>query len=276
MGVAMSSARRAGLVALVVVLAATGAVIGIRAWVTSIYTVSAGEACTFGAFALDPTQASVAATMVGVVTTRGLPERAAVLTIAGALQESKLRNIPAGDGDRDSVGVLQQRPSQGWGSIAQLSDLHYATGAFLDALVKVNDWQALPLANAIQAVQRSADGALYARHEPEAQAIANAFTGAQPAGIACTFPAPSQVAAPAAVATQLRADLPVNPPAASGDTVQVPAASWATTAWFVAYAEQLGIDSVSYAQRTWVRSKGWHTDPSARADMVVATMQNPR
>ena len=272
-----SAARRAGLAALVVVLAMTGAVIGIRAWVTSLDEPSAGESCTFGtfgAFALDPTQASVAATMVSVVTTRGLPERAAVLTIAGALQESKLRNIPPGQGDRDSVGVLQQRPSQGWGSVAQLSDLHYATGAFLDALVKVNGWQSLPAAGAIQAVQRSADGALYAQHEPEAQAVADALTGAQPAAITCTFPAPAQVTAPDSVATQLRADLPVNPPATSGDTVRVPAASWATTAWFVAYAETLGIDSVSYAQRTWVRSKGWHPDPNASADVVVATLHH--
>jgi hypothetical protein len=269
-----AAAGRAGIAALVVVLAATGAIIGLRAWVMSIDKPSAGESCTLGAFALDPTQASVAATMVAVVTTRALPERAAVLTIAGALQESKLRNIPSGQGDRDSVGVLQQRPSQGWGSIAQLSDLRYATGAFLDALVKVNGWQTLPLADAIQEVQRSADGALYAQHEPEAQAIADVFTGAQPAGIACTFPAPTQTAAPQAVATKLRADLPVNPPAVGGNTVRVPAASWATTAWFVAYAEQLGIDSVSYAQRTWARSKGWHTDPNASSDTVVATMRN--
>ena len=73
-----------------------------------------------------------------------------------AFRESKLSNLPAGSGDRDSVGVLQQRPSQGWGTEEQLNDVHYATGAFLDALVKVTNWQTRPLTEAVQAVQISA------------------------------------------------------------------------------------------------------------------------
>ena len=123
-----------------------------------------------GDFVVDPDQAAVASTMVGVVLQRGLPERAAVLALAAGLQESKLNNLPAGFGDRDSVGVLQQRPSQGWGTEEQLNDVHYATGAFLDALVKVTNWQTRPLTEAVQAVQISAVPEGYARHEPEAEA----------------------------------------------------------------------------------------------------------
>ena len=115
--------------------------------------------------------------MVSVVIRRGLPERAAVLIIAAGLQESKLRNIPAGQGDRDSVGVLQQRPSQGWGTAAQLADVQYATGRFLDALVKLPNWQTDSMAVAIQDVQVSADGRAYAKHEAQATSISNALLG---------------------------------------------------------------------------------------------------
>ena len=132
--------------------------------------------------------------MVGVVLRRKLPERAAVLTLAAALQESKLRNIPSGQGDRDSVGILQQRPSQGWGTAAQISDVHYATGKFLDAVVKLPNWQSDSLATVMQSVQFSADGTAYAQHEQEAQQIADVLTGTNPAGVSCSFGKPSQVA----------------------------------------------------------------------------------
>ena len=53
-----------------------------------------------------------------------LPERAIVVALATALQESKLENL--GRGDRDSLGLFQQRPSQGWGTAEQISDPRYA------------------------------------------------------------------------------------------------------------------------------------------------------
>src|SRR3954452_169194 len=77
----------------------------------------ASDTCTVGGFDVDPEQAAVAATVVGAVPQSdiGHSRRATVLVLAAGLQESKLTNIPPGEGDRDSVGVLQQRPSQGWG-----------------------------------------------------------------------------------------------------------------------------------------------------------------
>src|SRR5579885_1993928 len=152
--------------AVVLVLAVVAAVVIHAVWNTAKSALTY-EHCTVGAYDLDPDQAAVASTMVGVVTRRALPERAAVLALAAGLQESKLRNLPPNAGDRDSVGVLQQRPSQGWGTPTQLNDVHYATGAFLDALLKVDGWQTLDLAAAVQAVQRSADGSAYAQHEGE-------------------------------------------------------------------------------------------------------------
>ena len=256
---------------LVVLVLATGVVFAVRIWWNSIGKPPAGESCSVGNYTIGTDQAAVASTIVGAVITRGLPERAAVLVLAGALQESKLRNIPPSEGDRDSVGVLQQRPSQGWGTVAQLSDVHYAATAFLEALVRISSWQTMSLADAVQTVQISADGAAYAKHETEAQALADALTGTRPADIRCRFPSPTKVATTADVAAQISADLPVNTPTTDAGQVSV-AGAWASAAWFVANADRLGIDSVAYAEREWSRTKGWRTASSASSAVVVATM----
>ncbi|MCU1657279.1 MAG: hypothetical protein JWO57_1935 [Pseudonocardiales bacterium] len=227
--------------------------------------------CTVGTYEVDPNQAAIASRMVGVVTARSMPERAAVLVLAAGLQESKLRNLPPNAGDRDSVGVLQQRPSQGWGSNAQLQDVQFATGAFLDALVKVTKWQTLNLAVAIQDVQISADGSAYAQHEGEAQALADALTGKQPAAITCSFGKPTTVASVATVAADVANELPVNTPSTAGATVSVPGAAWQTAAWFVANANRLGVEVVAYNGKQWTRTKGWKS-AKASATAVVATM----
>jgi hypothetical protein len=264
-------ARRGLIVAVVLVAVAVGGVFGVRALWRAARGAFTADGCTVGSYAIDTGQAAIASTMVGVVTRRGLPERAAVLALAAGLQESKLRNLSAGQGDRDSVGVLQQRPSQGWGTPAQLADVRFATAAFLDHLLKVPGWQQLDLAVAVQDVQVSADGSAYAQHEPEAQALSRALTGTAPAAITCTFHKPSEVAAVGIVAAQVARDLPVHPPTTSELTVRVPGASWQTAAWFVANADRLGIDTVSYADKRWARGKGWKS-ASAPATAVVATM----
>lgn len=235
--------------------------------------------CTAGSYELDPEQASVAATMVGAVTRYRvhLPRRASVLVLAAALQESKLTNIPPGEGDRDSVGVLQQRPSQGWGhgKAATLTDVGEATTEFLDALVKIPDWQRLPAAEAIQTVQISADGSLYAQHEPLATAFADALSGRKAAAISCEFDKPTTVASAATVAKQVGQDLGIETPTASGNrTVRVPGARWQTAAWFVANADRLGIEKVAYAGRQWTREDGWGKSTASEA-AVVATMASP-
>jgi hypothetical protein len=223
--------------------------------------------------------------MVGAVTRYrpALPERAAVLVLAAGLQESKLRNLAPGDGDRDSVGVLQQRPSQDWGKVSgepdsisdrekRLQDVAFATTTFLDHLVKVPHWQTIPLAEAVQAVQISADGSAYAKHEQEAQALADALQGHVPAGIDCRFEKPTKVAPTATVVRQVSTDLPVNTPTTTASSVSVPGAGWQTTAWLVANADRLGIERVAFQGKAWTRSDGWRTDDAAGAGAVVATM----
>jgi hypothetical protein len=252
-----------------------GGIFAVRALWRATHEHLGYDHCDVGQYQLDPTQASVAATMVGEVRKfrPALPERAAVLVLAAGLQESKLRNLAPGAGDRDSVGVLQQRPSQGWGhgSAAALTDVGEATREFLVHLVKVPHWRTVPLATAVQAVQISADGSAYAKHEPEAQALADALTGAKPAAITCSFAAPTVVAPTGTVARLVGTELPVHGPRTTADTVEVPGASWQTAAWFVAQADRLGIEQVAYAGRTWSRTAGWR-DTSAPSSAVVATM----
>lgn len=231
--------------------------------------------CTVGGVRLDTDQAAVASAMVGAVSRfrPRLPDRAAVLALAAGLQESKLRNLAPGEGDRDSVGVLQQRPSQHWGGgdPAKLTDVTEATREFLAALVHVRHWQRLPLADAIQAVQISADGSAYAQHADEATALAPALQGRHAAAVSCTFDKPTKIAATSKVISQLRHQLPVHKATATGRSIRVPGAAWQTAAWFVANADRLGIDSVAYDTRRWSRADGWKDAPGTKT-AVVATM----
>jgi hypothetical protein len=268
------SAVRRGSVALIVIIAAVVALsVGARALWNAARDVVHPSGCTFADSTrvdLDPSQN--AATMVSVVISRKLPERAAVLALGAALQESKLTNIPSGDGDRDSVGILQQRPSQGWGTAEQLSDVRYATGRFLDELVKVPNWQTAPLSDVIQSVQVSADGSAYAKHEQQAQQIADGLMGTKAAAVSCSFDKPTKVASATSVASRLSAELPVTDPVISGSRVTIPGAGWPTAAWLVAHANNYGIDQVAYDGKRWQRSKGWHDDPSAASTEVIAEM----
>ncbi|CBG70226.1 conserved hypothetical protein [Streptomyces scabiei 87.22] len=130
-----------------------------------------------------PEQAANAATISAVGTSRDLPERAVTIALATALQESGLRNIA--HGDRDSLGLFQQRPSQGWGTEQQIQDPVYAAGEFYEHLVKVADYERLPLTVAAQKVQRSGYPEAYAKHEPDATLLAAALTGRSAASLTC-------------------------------------------------------------------------------------------
>jgi murein DD-endopeptidase MepM/ murein hydrolase activator NlpD len=98
-----------------------------------------------------------------------------VIGIATALQESVLTNLPdlGPRNDHDSIGLFQQRPSQGWGTPAQLMDPQYTSRKFFERLLTVSGWQTMPLTDAAQAVQRSAFPHAYAKHEPLASEIVN-------------------------------------------------------------------------------------------------------
>ncbi|MCM8555799.1 MULTISPECIES: heavy metal transporter [Streptomyces] len=133
-----------------------------------------------------PEQAVNAATITAVATARELPERAAAIALTTALQESALRNLD--HGDKDSLGLFQQRPMWGWGTPAQIMDPAYSTGQFFDHLVKVPDYLDLSLNDAAQRVQRSGHPYAYAKHEADALLLAGALTGRSAATLTCDGP----------------------------------------------------------------------------------------
>ncbi|KQO65088.1 LysM peptidoglycan-binding domain-containing protein [Curtobacterium sp. Leaf261] len=120
-----------------------------------------------------------AATIVAVGRSLGVPNRGLVIALAAAMQESGLRNVD--HGDRDSVGVFQQRPSQGWGTRAQLMDVGHAARLFFGGrsnpnagvtrgLLDVANWQGMSVTQAAQNVQFSAYPTAYAQWEKPATA----------------------------------------------------------------------------------------------------------
>lgn len=136
-----------------------------------------------GSAFLTPEQSKWASIIVAESIRRNLPARAATIALATAMQESSLRNID--HGDRDSVGLFQQRPSQGWGSVQQIMDPWYSSGKFYEALVKVPGWQTGDVNDVAQKVQRSGVPDGYRKHVEEARVLASALTGQSPAALSC-------------------------------------------------------------------------------------------
>ena len=150
---------------------------------------------------LDPEQAEVAATIAGVAARHRLPRQAVTIALAAALQESKLHNLAYGD--RDSVGIFQQRPSEGWGSAAQLQDPVYASTKFYTVLAKVHGYTTMPVYQAAQEVQHSADGSAYQQWTDIAGQLTGYFTGKSAHGVSCWY-TPSGQANLAAAERQVR------------------------------------------------------------------------
>ncbi|MFI5085754.1 MAG: hypothetical protein ACHP7K_07475 [Actinomycetales bacterium] len=227
-------------------------------------------------YTLAPDQAANAALITAIAVRRGLPARAASIALSVAIQESKLRNIP--NGDLDSLGLFQQRPSQGWGTQAQVQDPVYATNAFFDVLTQVKGYESLPITDAAQRVQRSAYPDAYAQREPQGRAFASALTGASPESLVCTLESPTAAGSPAAVLAELERGYGTVATSADGNTLRIPAgpaAGWGYAQWAVANADALNITEVSFAGKHWVRSNnagttnaGWtpETGDAAGAD----------
>jgi len=254
------TSRRAGrrivVVAAVFVLGAS-AVAVVSAIVGRNHRTSLPVACVFGsgsaaaAYTITPEQAQNAAIIAAVALRKGMADHAVTVALAASLQETHLRNLPYGD--LDSVGLFQQRPSQGWGTSAQIMDPDYAASTFYDHLARVSGWQAMAVTAAAQLVQHSATPDAYATWEAEARSLASALTGEVPAGLACRLrgfggsaPAPSALGQ--AAATELGAPLLGVPlPAKTG---------WAVAAWAVAHAYTYHLRSVSFDGWTWTAASG--------------------
>jgi peptidoglycan DL-endopeptidase CwlO len=124
---------------------------------------------------LDATQLANARTIIETGLQLGVPRRGLVVALATAMQESTLRNLNYGD--RDSVGLFQQRPSSGWGTVAELTTPTIAARKFFTALLDVPGWEGMPVTVAAQRVQRSAFPLAYARWEPVATALVSSGGG---------------------------------------------------------------------------------------------------
>ncbi|MBM0224855.1 C40 family peptidase [Micromonospora sp. ATA51] len=131
-----------------------------------------------GAGSWDTEQLETAATIIDVGVAKGVPRWGWVIAVATAMQESGLRNLPyLGDSnDHDSIGVFQQRPSQGWGSIAQLSEPAHQAGKFFDKLLTIPGWETMPLTEAAQAVQVAAFPDAYAKWTDDALHLVEQLT----------------------------------------------------------------------------------------------------
>jgi hypothetical protein len=179
---------RAVVTGLAVLVALSLAWFGLVIW--SLYTKTpfpTDDRCTAEvdgySVSIDPEQAHNASIIAGVAGTRGLSPRAVSIALATAYQESGIRNLD--HGHADSLGLFQQRPSQGWGTAAQVTDPYYSSRAFYRALVKVKGWETRDLNDVAQAVQRSAYPEAYRKHLANARALGSALSGQTPASFSC-------------------------------------------------------------------------------------------
>lgn len=251
-------------IAVLALIAAAGGYL-IQQHVARLLTGSGCQVAGSTSVPLTPGQAAIAATIAGVAHQRAMPDHAVVIAYATALQESHLRNLHYGD--RDSVGVFQQRPSQGWGPRRKLEDPVYAATRFFEALAAVPGYRDMPVYRAAQAVQHSADGYAYEQYQQMAQVLTAAFTGRRAHAVWCWRAAEPGGHAPdlAAAGRELAATFGLAPQrlvASPGETagMAVPAPSralgWAVAAWLVTHAAGYGLHRVDYDGMTWRASAG--------------------
>lgn len=271
-------ARRRAVIATSLLLVLTvGSYLAVRMLAPVIGPVLTGSGCSAASgrqsVLLDTQQGSIAATIAGVAHQQSMPRVAVTIAYATAMQESKLHNLTYGD--QDSVGVFQQRPSQGWGPKNELENPVYATTKFFRALKAVPGYQRMPVYQAAQAVQRSADGSAYIQYERMAAEMAGAFTGEHghavycwtgaagrhrpdmariTGGLASTFgPATAELATP-------------GPRHTMRVRIGHPKLGWEVASWLVTQASKDGINQVRFGGYQWraaAGTKGWVRDAGA-------------
>ncbi|MGZ5367127.1 hypothetical protein [Aeromicrobium sp.] len=226
---------------------------------------------------IDLEQAKWSSLMAAIALRRGLPPRATTIAIATAFQESKVHNIDYGD--RDSVGLFQQRPSQGWGTPEQILDPHYSIDKFYDGLVRIKGYERMRITDAAQKVQRSAHPGAYGKHEDYARALASSLTGYSPAAFSCQVNAQERGNADQ-VDESVQSAFGKTAVRGSKDTLTYPMSGppanqqvrgWALAHYLVANAAELRITGISFAGRTWTADdspEGWVEYSGADATAV--------
>ncbi|MEW2620899.1 C40 family peptidase [Streptomyces sp. NPDC048106] len=148
--------------------------------VTKILDGASGKDVHVEGLDLPAEQVPNAQTIVAAGLSLDVPKKGQIIALATAMQESRLRNLAYGD--RDSLGLFQQRPSQGWGSAEQIRDPTYASEQFYKHLLKVSGWQQMTVTQAAQAVQKSGLPDAYAQWEQLATALQAAIAKTFPGG----------------------------------------------------------------------------------------------
>ncbi len=263
---------------------ATGGYLVWHAFAPVIAPVLTGSGCVatgdHQSILLDTEQGSIAATIAGVAHQQSMPRLAVTIAYATAMQESKLHNLSYGD--LDSVGVFQQRPSEGWGPRRDLRDPVYASTKFFRALKAIPGYQRMAISQAAQAVQHSADGSAYTQYEKMAAAMTPAFTGQRGHAVYCwsgpASPAPADVSRitsglaatfGSAVAREMTGQ---RGSAADGTSTRMqvrigqPRFGWEVATWLVTHASTYRIHQIRFGGYQWraaASSKGWVRDPGA-------------
>lgn len=239
-----------------------------------------------------------AALISAIAVDRDLPPRAASIALATAYQESQLRNIEYGD--RDSLGLFQQRPSQGWGSEEEIMDPIFSTNTFYDALIAVDGYEGADINDVAQQVQRSGHPEAYRDHETEGRLYASALTGMSGGNLDCVLGSVGSTSSPETVRSELARQFPrlteasrltstladagshaPQLPVGAGATALVidprgeESLGWAVANWAVARAADDGVVQVSYQGRVWDRAAsgdddaGWSGADGGDPDQVV-------
>lgn len=148
------------------------------AQVTKILNGASAKDIHVEGLSLPEEQIPSAQTIVATGISLRVPKKGQIIALATAMQESRLRNLNSGDSD--SLGLFQQRPSQGWGTADQIRDPVYASEQFYKHLLGVDGWQQLTVTQAAQKVQRSAYPDAYAKWEELATALQKAIAASFP------------------------------------------------------------------------------------------------
>ena len=230
-------------------------------------------------------QAENATLIAAIGVSRGLPARAVSIALATAYQESKIRNLT--HGDRDSLGLFQQRPSQGWGTTTQVRDPYYATNAFYDALEKIPEYKTMRITEAAQKVQRSGFPEAYEEHAPDARTLASVLTGYSPGGLfTCVVHEPSGRGSADQTMRQIErayGDVDVERTGSRRDVAVTVGAGeaaqrlgWSVAQFVVAHGVRLKPETVAYAGKTWRTGRasedGWKAGSGADETEVRIAM----
>jgi hypothetical protein len=215
-----------------------------------------------GEVGLDAEQVANAATITAVGLTRKVPQRGLVVALATAWQESKLENLDAGD--RDSIGLFQQRPSQGWGKSEQIADPRYAANAFYTALLKIKGWEKMRVTDAAQQVQRSAHPDAYEKWVDESEIMVRALSGDVTGAVACSVTEDRSRGPEAAksLGASLKLDWGNVSTVGVANLVGValkvrePKAGWQYAHWLVAHAQDHGVKRVVFGDMQWTAASG--------------------